>query len=260
MTAALALPSALASSAPPDHTAVLQARAQWLRRNPSLIADRLRSLRTHPEGQTAMLTQSYWHANGFAKVRLSERDGVQTRLHVWPEGTGRQGDVDPHAHRWSFASWVAVGRGMTETYYASADADDPAASRYTRHEYGRRPTGAGYLDPIGDAWLRRTTTIERRRGEVYACGLPIVHTVTPWGDGLLATVVIQGPVVKRSATVYRPPDGSNEVVQDHIPMPDLARLFERVEAALERTSPRSNERTGSDRGRHHNRRHREHVL
>jgi hypothetical protein len=235
LTAALARPSALARSAPPDHTDVLETQAHWLRRNPALIVDRLRYLRTHPEGQAAMLAQSYWHANGFAKVRLSERDDVQTRLHVWPEGRDRQGDVDPHAHRWSFASWVAVGQGMTETYFTPAGAGNRAASRYTRCEYGRVPAGEGYLKPTGDAWLRRTITIERRGGDVYTCPLPVVHTVAPWGDDLLATVVVQGPVVKRSAAVYRPSDGSNEVLQDPIPMPDLAKLFERVEAALERT-------------------------
>lgn len=215
-----------------DDPAPLVGRARELRRDPGSIIDRLRYLRTHPDGHTAMLAQSYWHANGFAKVRISERHGVQTRLHIWPEGESRLGDNDPHGHRWAFASWIAVGAGLTETYYTASDPGGVDATMYTMYEYGRREDGEGYLDPVEDAWLRESATFERRTGAVYDCRPPALHKVAPVGADLLATVVIQGRVTERSAPVYRLPGRSHEVVQEPIPMPDLARLFEQVEHAL----------------------------
>jgi hypothetical protein len=230
MTAA----SAPAAPTQDDDLDPLAEKAHDLRRDPGSIIDRLRDLRTHPDGHAAMLAQSYWHANGFAKVRIGQRHGVQTRLHIWPKGEGRLGDIDPHGHRWAFASWIAVGAGLTETYYNATDPGGDGARMYARYEYGRGADGEGYLEPLGDAWLRESTTFERRNGAIYDCRPPVLHTVAPLGDDLLVTVVIQGPVTERSAPVYSLPRRPHEVVQDPIPVPHLARLFEQVEQALAR--------------------------
>ena len=43
----------------------------------------------------------------------------------------------PHSHRWDFASWVAVGPGLLETYFTKTESSDPAGSAHVHYDYGR---------------------------------------------------------------------------------------------------------------------------
>jgi hypothetical protein len=223
------------STPPPDSSVPdLVELARRIRRRPDVIVERLRFLRRHPCRDAVLAAQSYWHANGFAKVKIAESHGMQVRLHIWPEGQNRLGDVDPHGHRWEFASWVAVGLGLSETYFAAHESVHPGAQRHRRLEY-RRTDGGGHFAERGAAWLHPTRLFVRGTGSIYHCPLPVVHTVAPRGDGLVTTVVVQGPVVESSAPVYRLPDRPAEVVEGAAEVHDLLRLFQRVEVALLRS-------------------------
>jgi hypothetical protein len=49
--------------------------------------------------------------------------------------------MNPHGHRWAFASWLVLGDGMAEKYFAETTETDPEASVYERYRY-RRDTGS----------------------------------------------------------------------------------------------------------------------
>ncbi len=219
---------------------VLLTAAAILRTRPNTALSRLRFLLSHPDELETIARESYWHRNGFARVKIVERHGVCVRLHVWPAGENRVGDIDPHGHRWEFASWVAVGQGITETYFTKTDEADSEGSRYVRLDYGRE-TGSGYLSQQGPAWLRRSGWRWRAVGEVYGCPLGVLHTVAPQGDDLVATVMMQGPVIARAAEVFRAddqPSESSAAPERPITAAELRHLFGAVEAAIGATERR----------------------
>lgn len=166
---------------------------QLLSRRPRLISERVQYLLTHPAALERVVRRSYWHVNGFAKVRVLKGDEFGVRMHIWPAGRNRLGDVDPHGHRWAFASWIAAGEGLEETLFEEMSRGSTANTvDYVRYEYGR-DAGAGVLRDAGPARLRLSGTVRRGPGEVYVCPRSTIHTVRPVGDGFLATVMLQGP-------------------------------------------------------------------
>jgi hypothetical protein len=208
--------------------------ALWLRSRSDLLQSRLRFLVSHPDRLAEIAQSAYWHVNGFAKVKLVERDEFSVRLHVWPAGRDRRGDTEPHSHRWDFASWIAVGAGLSENYFAECDSSEPGGRLHVRYAYGRRATGNGYLMPQGVVTsLLSDPPQERDTGTVYGCSHETIHTVAPVGHDLVATVVLQGRAVAESTAVYRPfgqlrfPHLEPPIDPDH-----LAGLFGAVDVAI----------------------------
>lgn len=208
--------------------------AESLRSRPDLVRSRLRYLQTHPDRLAEVARNSYLHSNGFAKIKIAEGHGFCARLHIWPAEKNRLGDVNPHGHRWEFASWVAVGEGMTERYFDEVEAHDPTAGMYVRCEYGS-PGSEGRLRRRGQASLRARPKIDRPSNSIYTCTRDVVHTVAPVGDGLVATVVLQGPVRDQSTVVYVRP--GREIVDHRRPITsvELYNLLGAVRGSIKRT-------------------------
>jgi len=144
--------------------------------------------------------RSYWHRNGFAKLVLHATPDFRIRLHVWPEGTGRPGEPNPHSHRWDFASSVLCGDGLVSTEYEECADGAP----FHRHRY----TGGG-IDAalISDVHIGLTVkthgTIATH--ESYDVTTHVVHTIKPRGTSLIATLLVQGPPKLDSTLVYCAP-------------------------------------------------------
>lgn len=199
--------------------------AERLRAEPEVVRRQIRDILASSTRTTAVAARSYWHVNGFAKIRIVENRNVSARLHVWPEGPDRLGDVDPHSHRWQFASWVAFGSGIVEKYFVEHEDGLP----HHRFEYGRRDTGVGYLRRPVTVGLREVLQIDRGPGEVYRCPLDIVHTVAPRGSDLMATVLLQGPVRGRCASVYRLPGApAHRTLERALRVHEVTDLFEQI--------------------------------
>jgi hypothetical protein len=231
--AARAAGSVLAASAPAVTTSLLLAAAERVSRRPDLLRDRLAAVRSCPVLLEKISQRSYWHSNGFAKIKLAETRRLCLRLHVWPSGRPRFGDVNPHGHRWEFASWIAIGRGLVERYFENAAADQIGAQCYLRCDYGPAHSG---LRARNLAWLRESGFRELPVGRIYPCERNVVHTVSPIGDGLIATVVVQGPVLADSAMVFLGPNRKSDEVPKPIPLSDLGDLLAAVGAGLPRES------------------------
>ncbi|MCH6170767.1 hypothetical protein [Pseudonocardia alaniniphila] len=144
--------------------------------------------------------RSYWHPNGFAKLVLHATPDFRIRLHVWPEGTSRRGEPNPHSHRWDFASSVLCGDGLASAEYEESTDGAP----FHRHRY----TGGG-IDAvlISEVPTGLTVTDERTiaRHESYNVTTDVIHTIEPLGTSLVATLLVQGPPKLDSTLVYCAP-------------------------------------------------------
>ncbi len=205
-----------------------------VREKADLVRSHLRFLLSNPDRLAEVTQRAYWHVNGFLKIKLASDEGLCLRLHIWPPGENRRGDVEPHSHRWDFASWVAVGPGLSETYFTRTDSSDPAGSAHVHYDYGRPAEQEPRLQSGGGvAWLRPEAIHERTAGTVYGCAHQMIHTVAPRGSDLIATVLLQGPTLTKTTPVYRP-YGHQEfrVLEPSIGTDELAALIGAVENAL----------------------------
>jgi hypothetical protein len=141
--------------------------------------------------------RSYWHPNGFAKLVLQAGRGYKVRMHVWPPGNQRLGETNPHAHRWNFASTVLCGDGLLDTHYT----ESTSGVAYERYQYaGGNVAGALRHERTVHLTVSGERTIHT--GERYDLHTRVVHTVRPIGDALIATFVVQGTPLHKSAVVY----------------------------------------------------------
>jgi hypothetical protein len=240
VTTVVGLVAALGALAATVHPVAYLARlltaAERLKREPELILSHLELLRSQPDLLDEVRRRSYWHSNGFAKIKIIVEDHFCVRLHIWPPGANRRGDVNPHKHRWEFASWVLLGQGLVESYFTESDSEDVEAVAHIRCDYGPSSQG-GFLYPRGVAWLRKRSTHRLSAGTIYPCSREVLHTVAPDGDQLVATVVLQGPVIENTAKVYLHPDGPPEEPQRPISAAELDDLLAEVEAVFLRDRP-----------------------
>jgi hypothetical protein len=213
-----ALDRRLAGSSP--SLADLHATAEWLRVNPDILTAAIEALRADEASRAAVAARSYWHPNGFAKVVLRAGARHSVRLHVWSDRRPWSGDLNPHGHRWEFASWVLSG-GLREAFYSEvAAADEDAVGVFHRCLYGR-DADCRYLRPIRDVALYQTSQTTRAAGAVYGCAGSVVHAVDPVGPAPIATVVVQGPPAVDSTVVYLHPDAPREHREQALTESDL---------------------------------------
>jgi hypothetical protein len=206
--------------------------AEWLRANPDLVRSHLAALRACPKRLHEVAQRSYWHSNGFAKIKLIGAGESWCRLHVWPHNSNPRGDVNPHGHRWEFASWIAAGAGLIEKHFEHAEATDAGASPYERCDY----TLVGRLRVLrsrGKAWLRVKSTRMLPKGAVYLCTRAVLHTVVPIGVGFVTTIVLQGPQISNSADVYRRAGRPEDEPPRPLSVAELQALLTDVDVALD---------------------------
>ena len=211
--------------------------AESLAYRADIVQRLLREIRQVPDWSAALGRNAYWHSNGFVKIKIIETPGFCVRLHIWPPGEHRLGEVDPHDHRWEFASWVAIGAGIQERRFEVVADDDSRGMPYARYAYGRKD-GVSHLRPEGGtSRLLETSVLHRKPGHVYSCPPDVLHTVAPVGDGLVATVVLQGPLLEKPTVVYRCPERTSAALQDSISARELDHLFAEVERGIAAPSP-----------------------
>jgi hypothetical protein len=179
----------------------LHRKATALRDEPDLLRRSLITLLDSDSALSEVAERSYSHPNGFAKIVLFVGGGYGIRLHVWHRKAGRWvSDSHPHGHRWEFASWIVIG-GLHETTFTEAEEGD----EHFRCEYRRNSIGEGVLRPARSAALRVVGKTVRLAGTVYECSRTRVHTVTPAGQDLVASLVLQGPRSFDPTPVYLQP-------------------------------------------------------
>jgi hypothetical protein len=123
---------------------------------------------------------------------------------------------------------------MHERFYTqSADAPDPAARPYYRYLFDATEASAWYVEPVERVWLTETHPLDRLKGTVYACPLDTVHTIGPRGNGFVATVVVQGPHVRKRVPVYAPAERCPKAYEGPIAAAELNTELVALERALD---------------------------
>jgi hypothetical protein len=155
-----------------------------LRDRPALLRSYLSVLLRDPDALIVVADRSRIHANGFAKVVLSQGPEWSLRLHVWtPWICPESDDVNPHGHRWSFASWIITGT-LRETMFDVVRHGRP----FHRYDYCGEN---GELRQTGTARLAGVDEVHRVAGTVYQLEGSELHAAAPCTD-LVATLVLHG--------------------------------------------------------------------
>ncbi len=174
--------------------------ARRLSEHPDRLGRWLQSILDSPDRLTVVADRSSVHPNGFAKIVLHSGCRYSVRLHVWKRRAGLWvEDTQPHGHRWVFASWVVVGT-VREVVFFSQELPGSGV-RYDLYDYSRGEDGP-QLELIGTAALHRGDVIDRGAGVVYGRARDTLHTATPVGDDLVASLVLQGPHHPDPTPVY----------------------------------------------------------
>jgi hypothetical protein len=174
--------------------------ASRLSDHPDRLGRWLQSILDSPDQLALVADRSSVHPNGFAKIVLHAGSRYSVRLHVWKRRAGLWvEDTQPHGHRWVFASWVVVGT-VREVVFFSRERPGSGV-RYDWYDYSRGQFGP-QLQLIGTAALDRGDVIDRGAGVVYGRARDTLHTATPVGEDLVASLVLQGPHHPEPTPVY----------------------------------------------------------
>jgi hypothetical protein len=177
--------------------------------------------------------RSYWHPNRFAKLVLQAGREHKVRLHVWPAGSHRLGESNPHGHRWNFASTVLCGEGLQDTHFVEAE----SGIEYDRYQY-TGGNAAGAVTKTGSVRLAKRKSRIRDGGDRYVLDTSVVHTVQPLGTSLIATLVVQGASLLGSTPVYGIPGVAVDEPGRSISADEVRELISGVVAASDRADAR----------------------
>ncbi|MFF1612621.1 hypothetical protein ACFVYA_33010 [Amycolatopsis sp. NPDC058278] len=206
----------------------LVAAAEAVSRDPQGFVCWLASLTRDAEAVRAVVARSYWHPNGFAKLVLhtSAVSEFKIRMHVWPESAASvRGEMNPHSHRWDFASTLLTGQGMVMPEYREvADEGD----LFTRYRYGIDEVNPATLVFDGAVRLVQVKPRHLSRGSVYSCDTHVIHTAEPLGRDLTATVVVQGPHRVPTTAVFCAPGQSEDQPNRALSVADFRLLVKAV--------------------------------
>jgi hypothetical protein len=179
--------------------AELRRTAEDLRDDPDVLWSSLLHLGQDGDALAEVASRSYAHPNGFIKIVLHLGDDYGVRLHVWyPQPPDWGADIDPHGHRWEFASWVVTGALHEETFVEADGGQWHDRFDYSRHD------GTPNLLWTGTSRLCRVDHVERATGDVYARARSVIHTASPGVRRLVATLVLQGPTSFEPTPVFQP--------------------------------------------------------
>ena len=147
--------------------------------------------------------RSYWHPNGFLKLRLRQlTDGTIIRVHRWREAplikTLAQSQLDIHTHRWKFKSYVADGHLRIQEFVEQADIGEI----YKKYECLPNNSGSYTLRSLGNSRLMLSNNYQISTGESYVTDLETLHMVVPNKFGA-TTVIHQGQAESSSSIIYR---------------------------------------------------------
>jgi hypothetical protein len=204
--------------------------AEELRDRPGRLRSALGVLLRDDEALDEVAHRSSVHHNGFAKVVLSRGEGWSLRLHVWsPSVRSRFDTLNPHGHRWSFASWIITGTLREITFV-----EDRCGQVFHRCAYGRDAPEMWHLQNSGATTLAADELVDREAGTVYERVGSEVHTAAP-RSSLVATLVLQGQHRDETTEVFLRPDKLWEVDEhgdEPLSVDDLKVLLGEVVDAL----------------------------
>jgi hypothetical protein len=147
-------------------------------------------------------SRSYLHANDFLKIVLMTGgpEDWKLRLHLWtpqPQEALR-GLEDIHSHRWDFTTALVLGEYLA-TEYRLGSGDE-----HYHYEYGVvDETNSFSMRELGMDRLSAVFHARLPAGAIYHISSQLLHRVSRVSPEMTATLMVQGPAVRRSTDVYR---------------------------------------------------------
>jgi hypothetical protein len=165
----------------------------------SQLAILLRSLLADGRLTEAAAARSYVHPLGFDRYVLasSPRADCELRLHIWWPGKHEIVE-DVHNHQFAFAS--AVVDGFLEMEALERSDDGVAMQEFELTSDGGVATSR--FRHVGEAVLACTARSWMSAETVYCMAAPSLHRITGTGEGLTATLLLRGPLVRLGTTVF----------------------------------------------------------
>jgi hypothetical protein len=142
---------------------------------------------------------SYSHYNGFDKVVLlnSSSPSYKLRLHVWWQSRYHISE-NAHNHRWNFATKLVKGSYQYEQYVRGEKAGGLFHYQYSSPE-GASSYSMRFIDNQSLQPIFKGTISE---GSSYVLNHEVIHRVSRLNDEVVATLMLQGPLMKSSTDVY----------------------------------------------------------
>ena len=196
----------------------LEQAAKTIAASPQRVHAMLTGLVSDESCLSMVASNAYQHPNGFAKFVLhnSADSLVRLRLHVWTGDASqriKQDEQNIHGHRWNFASAVIAGQRLRIDEYIPVESGGMSYLSYRYIPQHRTlavedgdaelPVDRSELEAAGCARLDHSVGYSLGAGDSYSCDISKLHTVRTGHDGLVATLVVQGPALLTDAPVYR---------------------------------------------------------
>ena len=141
----------------------------------------------------AVLANSYWHPNGFAKLTLPRMisGASHVRLHYWPRLEDSEMALrDIHSHRWRYISIVLAGSLIVEDYSFAPN----EAGEATRFLCSANEGGQYFLNPLNKGTLSLGAKRTLTSGQIHAGDLTTIHRAYPSIGSDDLTLLFEGRV------------------------------------------------------------------
>lgn len=180
-------------------------------RNAASLAHFLEVIRADRARLMATANASYRHRNGFDKIVLASPAGCALKLvlHLWQQGEASDGIDHIHNHRWDFASIVLQGALRYELYDK-----DPRGAAYSKMQYRPLPQSRSYeLAHCGSMTVSVQATATLAAGSTYTWAATLLHRAWAAPGQATATLIVQGPPVRRRTTVLVDSSGGSACLE-----------------------------------------------
>lgn len=136
---------------------------------PGILSMLIRQIISDRNLLTRVLTESYYHENGFHKIVLTAGEHFKLRLHHFGSST-KMPMENIHDHRWPFASNILLGSLKMDIFQPH----DSEGEELIHYRYDSQKSNGAYgIAPLGYKKLKLVRSVEYKAGEQYL--MPITH-------------------------------------------------------------------------------------
>lgn len=202
-------------------------------RDESTLKRLFENIRSDEEWLEEIARRSYSHDNGFDKLVLCafKDPDRKLRLHVWDSAITPQSpsETNVHNHRWNFCSTVLCGEFQFEMYEQVTE-----GVGFEKYEYAPKQEKEYSLRHRGKEHLEKTFSGRLPRGVEYSISHDVIHRTFVGGDGVTATLMMQGTEQKPTTSVYslEPLEESSSRTISELSPETVEEKFERVLDAI----------------------------
>lgn len=169
----------------------------------SVLSDIRDRLKDDSDFRSNVLSSSYHHDNGFAKIVIFDWPAfdVEYRLHVWDDNETKSSNI--HNHTRAFVSHILAGVLIVSEH------EPVPGDEFLHYRCSSSADGTYNVGMQGRTGMKTLSERALRPGDTYACRESTLHSVESAKNSLTATLFVQGRRTTDITDVY-----SRESVDD----------------------------------------------